>query len=90
MLMEKFFEAKTPIFGVAGSSYGLQLGKFGNKWTLQIIRGDDVLACETYKEELPVSLLMIHFVISNTLPGLNPRSIMKTIQALKDSIKRWH
>ena len=87
-IISKYFRPLTGIFGISGSSYGIQMGKIGDKWTVIIKKGKEMLAYKPFDgNNIPNANYITRFIISNTLPGINPYQIMRTVQFIRQSIK---
>jgi hypothetical protein len=84
----KHFRPLTGIYGILGTSYGIQMGKIGEKWAVIIKKGKDILAYKNFEGlNVPNGKYITQFIISNTLPGINPYQIMQTVQFIRQSIK---
>lgn len=86
--ISKHFRPLTGIYGILGTSYGIQMGKIGDKWAVIIQKGKDILTYKTFEgKNVPNGQYITQFIISNTLPGISPYQIMQTVQFIRQSRK---
>ena len=73
-------------FGLPGVSYQIQLGTVNGKWTLNLLKGHDVIISQAYKgSEFPNRNELISWIksfISN--PNFNSNHIEKTVERMVD------
>ena len=85
-MAEKDFNPLTSQFGIAGTSYNLQMGIINDKWAIRILKEKNVVNCNIFKDigldKLPEGNQIVNWVLNAVAISINPRQIWKTVQIL--------
>lgn len=89
--MEENYIPLTAIYGIAGTSYGIQLGRKGELLASVLYCGKETIGYKKYEckyDGVINANLIVAWIISVLyIPNINPYSIMKTVYVLVKRIK---
>lgn len=77
-------------FGLPGVSYQIQLGTVNGKWTLNLLKGRDIIASQTYEgSEFPNRNELISWIISSiSNPNFDSYHIKKIVETMVDQANK--